>query len=110
VRETLEQAPSEVMRVNSKVDIYNSESEEVLLFDDGIQVKSQKAERQPKAKPVKAKKDQGTQKAKTPVVLTDVVMLQKSTKAFEYITAPINAEGEDLLSLVLSQKVKEMVG
>lgn len=96
--ETLAQATSEVVRVNSKVEIYDSESEEVLLFDDGIQVKSQKAERQPKAKPIKAKLDQSTLQAKTPVVMTDVVRLQKSTGEFEDITTPINAEGEDLLS------------
>jgi len=29
-------------KVNSEVDIYNSQSGEALLFDDGIQVKSQK--------------------------------------------------------------------
>ena len=106
VRATLAQAPSEVIRVNSKVDIYNSQSEETLLFDDGIQVKSQKAERQPKARSIEAKKDQSTPKAKTPVVLTDVVMLQKSTGAFVYITAPMNAEGEDLLSLATVVRAK----
>jgi len=112
VMETLAQASSEVVRVNSEVDIYDSESEEVLLFDDGIQVKSQKAERQPKAKSLKAKKDESTLQAKTPVVMTDVVMLQKSTGEFEYITAPTNAEGKDLLSLatVVQAKVIQEYG
>lgn len=112
VMDTLAQTTSEVIRVNSKVDIYNSQSEETLLFDDGIQVKSQKAERQPKAKLVEVKKDQSSLKAKTPVVMTDVVMLQKSTGAFEYITAPTNAEGKDLLSLatVVQAKVIQEYG
>lgn len=112
VMDTLAQTTSEVIRVNSKVDIYNPQAEETLLSDDGIQVKSQKAERQPKAKLVKVKKDQSTLKAKTPVVMTDVVMLQKSTGAFEYITAPTNAEGKALLSLatVVQAKVIQEYG
>jgi len=108
VIETLTQTTSEVVRVNSKVDIYNPQSEETLLFDDGIQVKSQKAERQPKAKPARANNDQSTLKAKTPAVSTDVVMLQKSTGAFEYVTAPMNAKGEDLLSLATVVRAKIM--
>lgn len=35
------------IKVNSKVDIYNPESAEILLFDDGIQVKGQKSHREP---------------------------------------------------------------
>ena len=106
------QPTSELVRVNSKVDIYDVEEKEILLFDDGIQVKSQKAERQSKAKPDKGKKDQSTLQAKTPVVMTDVVMLQKLTGAFVYITAPTNAEGEDLLSLatVVQAKVIQEYG
>ena len=108
VMETLGQTTSEVVRVNSKLDIYDAEAPEILLFDDGIQVKSQKAQRQSKAKPDKGKKDQSTLQAKTPVVMTDVVMLQKSTGEFEHITAPMNAEGEDLLSLATVVQAKVM--
>lgn len=37
VAEILAQTTAEVVRVNSKVDIYDSEEKETLLFDDGIQ-------------------------------------------------------------------------
>ena len=45
-------------------------------------------------------------------MITDVVMLQKSTGEFEYIIAPMNAEGEDLLSLatVVQAKVIQEYG
>lgn len=49
--EILDKADINLVEVNPKVDIYNPESPEILLFDDGIQVKGQKGTRQPKAKP-----------------------------------------------------------
>lgn len=98
VRATLSKTQSYELKVNSKVDIYHPEQKEILLFDDGIQVKGQKAERQA---PVKdwGEKRQGTVKTKTPDVVTDVVLLQRATVGFEYIAAPINQLGADLLSL-----------
>jgi len=39
----LAQPTPPVVRVNPKVDLYDSEEKEILLFDDGIQVKSQKS-------------------------------------------------------------------
>ncbi len=42
--------------MNQKIDIYSSQSKEILLFDGEIQVKSQKAQRQPKTKPEKVGK------------------------------------------------------
>lgn len=87
------------MRVNPKVDLYDSEEKEILLFDDGIQVKSQKAKRQPKVRAVEVKREQGTPKPQKKAVITDIVLLQKVTGGFEYIAAPINATGEELLDL-----------
>ena len=49
-REILDETDIELVEVNPKIDIYSSESREVLLVDDGIQVKGQKSRRQPKAK------------------------------------------------------------
>ena len=40
---TLEKVDQQVVKVNQQIDIYNSKLKEILLFDDGIQVKSQKA-------------------------------------------------------------------
>jgi len=39
-------------------------------------------------------------------VATDLVLVQKATTGFEYIAAPINAKGEDLLSLASVVKAK----
>lgn len=84
-----------------------------MLFDDGIQVKGQKAQRQLKTKPVKEKEGQGVpKKPKTPAVTTDIVLLEKATREFEYIAAPMNGAGEDLLSLasVVQAKVIQEYG
>jgi hypothetical protein len=101
---TLAKSPHHVVRVNPKVNIYNSKEKEILLFDDGIQVKGQKATRQPK--PRQEKKNQKLLRTKTPAITTDIVILQKATTGFEYIAAPINADGEDLLSLASVVKAK----
>jgi hypothetical protein len=47
---TLAENDQNVVQANANVDIYNPEEKEILLFDDGIQVKGQKAERYPKLK------------------------------------------------------------
>lgn len=93
-----------VLPVNPHIDIYNPEEKEILLFDDGIQVKGQKANRQPKAK-----QENNSQKLlgeKTPDVATDIVILQKATTGFEYIAAPINTKGKGLLNLASIVKAK----
>jgi len=43
---------------------------------------------------------------KTPAITTELVILQKATTGFEYIAAPIDAKGEDLLNLVSVVKAK----
>ena len=101
---TLGENDHKVVQANSDVDIYNPEEKEILLFDDGIQVKAQKAERQPKLKQCDQK--QNYCKAKNPAIITDIVILPTATAKFEYIAAPINANGEDLLSLASVTKAK----
>ena len=49
-RATLAENDDDVFPVNPIVDIYNPQEKEILLFDDGIQVKGQKAERQQELK------------------------------------------------------------
>ncbi len=41
-----------------------------------------------------------------PALTTDIVILQKATTGFEYIAAPINAKGENLLTLASVVKAK----
>ena len=45
VNEILANHSSELLTANSKLDIYDSQQEEILIFDDGIQVKGQKENR-----------------------------------------------------------------
>jgi len=106
----LDKTDIELIKVNSKVDIYNAESPEILLFDDGIQVKGQKSNREPKAKREGEFARKSANKSQTQRVITDVAMLQKVNQKFEYITAPITQQGQDLLSLadmVKAQVIKE---
>jgi len=104
----LVEANPDVLKVNSQIDIYNSQEKEILLFEDGIQVKGQKNQREPQARIAKEDTVQAALKSKTPAVTTDIVMWQKATGKFEYIAAPINEAGEDLLSLTSVVKAQLM--
>lgn len=104
----LAEANPDVLKVNSQIDIYNSPEKEILLFEDGIQVKGQKNQREPQARIAKEDTVQAALKSKTPAVTTDIVMWQKATGKFEYIAAPINEAGEDLLSLTSVVKAQLM--
>ena len=82
----------------SKVDIYTPEQPEILVFEDGIQVKRQKSERvSPEATPPKPPQESQTPPRKR--VNTDVVLLQTATGGFEYAIAPMQADGTPLLPL-----------
>ena len=74
-------------KVESKVDIYNKRKKELLLFEDAIQVKEQKSERDNEAK------------SKRTRVTTDVVMIENKDGRFHYLTAGINEQAEELFSL-----------
>ncbi len=76
--------------VNSEVDIYDEESQEILLFDDAILTKGQ-AETRPK------KSASNQEKESAPFVSTDVVLLQSPSNGFEYITETIAQDGETLV-------------
>ena len=89
VNEILAGHESGTLRVNSEVDIYDSHQEEILIFDDGIQVKGQRRNRHPRRRESTTKDLSSEECNKTPRVNTDVVMLQKSTGGFEYIIAPL---------------------
>jgi len=71
-------------------------------------VKGQKNQREPQARIAKEDTVQAALKSKTPAVTTDIVMWQKATGKFEYIAAPINEAGEDLLSLTSVVKAQLM--
>jgi len=97
VQTTLDSVQSSKIEVNPTVEIYSAEESEILLFDDGIQVKGQKQERLKES----TTNNQSPQTIlhKTPAVLTDVAMLQTPQGSFEYLTAPLDIEGEEPLNL-----------
>lgn len=100
------QAAGQTLVVNSEVDIYNPQEPEILLFDDGIQVKGQKSERHKSGKAHETKLTQDTLKPKTPAVNIDLVMLQKSSGGFEYITAPLQQNGQESPTLARVVRAK----
>ena len=104
----LDKTDIELIKVNPKVDIYNRESPEILLFDDGIQVKGQKSHREPKAKLEGKLGSKSAGKSPAQRVVTDIAMLQKANRKFEYITAPITRHGQDLLSLADMVKARTL--
>jgi len=101
---TLAENDQNVLEVNANVDIYNCAEKEILLFDDGIQVTSQKAERHKGGK--QENRSQKLLEQRTPAITIDLAILQKATTEFEYVAAPIDALGEDLLSLANLVKAK----
>lgn len=101
---TLAEIDSDVVKVNPQVEIYNPEETEILRFDDGILVKGQKPQRQ--KKPKQGDKSRTPLRTTTSVISTDIILLQKATSQFEYIAAPINASGENLLNLASVAKAK----
>ena len=102
------------IHISPTVDIYNSSSEEILLFDDGIGVKKQKDNRERRQNIITSEptKSEGTQtsnqKQIRKKVTTDIVLLETPKGGFEYITTPINTEGQPLLSLeeIIQAKLK----
>lgn len=96
------------IEVAQEIDLYAVEGEEVLLFDDGISVKAQKPQRQSATEAEVAKPDLEP----TSRVLTDVVVLQTAPEQYEYVSAPIAADGSLRLPLaeVVQAKVQDVYG
>jgi hypothetical protein len=63
--------------IKEKVDIYNSEEKEILIFDDGILVKGQKANREKRKGMPESDNNDNSLKDKTKRVNIDVIMLEK---------------------------------
>ena len=81
------------------VDIYDPLAQEILLFDDGIGVKKQKENRKKNQDVVIGETDESGQKQKRKTVITDVVLLQTPKGSFEYLTSPIDNQGQPLIPL-----------
>lgn len=90
---------SDHLQVNCEVDIYDPQEEEILIFEDGIQVKGQSANRRKRNRTSIPESLRSEEYAKAPRVNTDVVMLEKSPGEFEYMVAPLGDEDNTRPSL-----------
>ncbi len=106
VKPTLEQLAGQKLTVNPQIDLYTPQSEEILLFEDGILVKRQKSERDSGAELQKSKKKLAAEGQAKKYSHTDVVLLQKAQGGYEYLTTPINAQVKVILSLEQLVKAK----
>lgn len=106
-------------KTQEKVGIYDGESQEILVFEDAIQVRGQKQNRVHKQKVNKDIPSGSTEKTarlaakeKSPPVFTNVVMLQKKNREFEHMVAPIDEKGQETVSLpdMLKSRVIEEYG
>src|SRR3989441_9915582 len=77
--------------VTAQVDWYDPQSEEVLLLTDAIQVKQQKASRGQGA-------DKPTLERETKRVHTEVWLVEQPTGGFTYLTAGVDATGQEVVS------------
>lgn len=105
IKEELIANKSEIMpEIKSEVEIYNKEQKEILLFDDAILVKQQKASREKST----TKREQSNKAW----VSSDVIALEKADGEFQYITALIDEKGQEIVSLqqVVKAKVIEEYG
>jgi hypothetical protein len=92
IKEELKASKAEIMpEVNSEVEIYDKEQKEILLFDDAILVKQQKASRE--------KSTTKSEKSNKAWVSSDVIALEKADGEFQYITALIDEKGQEIVSL-----------
>ncbi len=97
--QSIKQSIKSESQIASLVDIYNPLSQEILLFDDGIGVKKQKENRHKKQDVVISESDESGKKQKRQTVTTDVVLLETPKGSFEYLTSPIDNQGQSLISL-----------
>ncbi len=77
------------LTINARLDLYDHETPEILLFEDGIQVKRQKDHRT-SPNQEELPEDQISERKR---VNTDVIILQKAKGDFEYLTTPLQKEG-----------------
>ncbi len=104
VESSLETAGSNELEIETQLDLYDPEVAEVLLFQDGIQVKQQKQSR------LSRYQRDNASISKLPGIITDIALLQKRDGTFEYVTAPIDANGQgsfDLGQVLKAKTVKE---
>jgi len=98
VKEILGNETVSFPKIKEKVDIYDSNTSEILVFADGVQVKGQKEDRQPNQL-LKNDTPVPEETNKTPAVVSHVMLLEKKEGDFEYMTSVIDEQGEELIAL-----------
>lgn len=73
--------------ITTEIDLYDPDQAEVLLFEDGIQVKEQKPTRDHQPKESRTR------------INTDVVLLEKPDATYHYLVAGIDETGAEIISL-----------
>jgi hypothetical protein len=99
VEESIKKETMPFPKIASEIAIYHRGSREILVFEDAIQVRGQKENRDTKQNVIKKPMSHDVEKTKTPVIQTDIVMLEKKEGGFEYLTALIDDHGNDQVSL-----------
>ena len=106
VEKTLNSKELSFPKIQDKIDIYDSESREVVVLEDAIQVRGQKENRLHKQKVNEGKPIQSVEKPrpwaekeKSSPVFTNIAMLQKKNQGFEFIVAPVDEKGQETVSL-----------
>lgn len=105
-QEKLTEKQDKMPAVQEKVNIYEEAEKEIIIFDDAIQVKQQKAMRETKHKKLLNEAEEKTKNK----VSTDVVMLEKKEGGFKYIIGEIDEKGNEARpfeEIVKSEIIKE---
>lgn len=84
-------------KIETQVDIYDEKAEEVLIFDDGIVVKEQKAKRD------------GKEVEQNTSINTDIVMLEQKDGTYRYLIAGIDRQANEIVSLEEVVKAQLMI-
>jgi hypothetical protein len=100
--------------INQEVAIYDMQTEEVLLFDDGIQVKKQKEHREKSSGGSPSPSDTGQdnehgRQSGSAKVNTDVLMLQRAQGGFTYIMEGLEGTEADEQHLSAEELLKSTV-
>jgi hypothetical protein len=99
----------EMPAVRRTVNLYSAEAREVVLMEDGIQVKQQKAQRERCCgatttttgwQPSSGQAPPPSKQKRNKRVTTDVAMLEKRDGSYEYLCGGIDDEGEALYDVV----------
>jgi hypothetical protein len=99
--------------MNQEVAIYDAQTEEVFLFDDGMQVKKPKAHREkpssPPSSPETVQEQQRGRQQTAEKVTTDGLMLQRAPGGFTYIMEGLDGAEADGEQVGAEQVVKSAI-